>query len=179
MPYDDHRLLEKLRLGCEDAYVEVAERFHKEIWAYAYRLCGNSELASDISQETAITIWRSAPQFLGVSALRSWIYKVAHNIYIDHLRKCRLTEMPLEDRDCPQSQDISDSLGIQDALEKALQSLSDDIREAVILTKVQGLTCNEAAVVLDIPSGTVKWRVAQGLKMLRVKLADDLDRRLP
>ena len=61
----------------------------------------------------------------------------------------------------------------KDALERALRRLPEDQREAILLTKVQGLTCAEAAEVVGSPVGTVKWRVSEGLKTLRNVMSEE------
>ena len=176
MVFDDQRLLTRLRIGDKTAYSEVAERFRKEIWAYAYRLCGDRELASDICQETATAVWRAAPEFVGVRALRAWIYRVAHNTYVDHCRKSRLRLGPLDEARLEHGgakHDVADALVAKDALERALGRLPEEQREAIILTKVQGLTCADAAEVVGSPVGTVKWRVSEGLKTLRNTMSEE------
>ncbi|MCX6826893.1 MAG: RNA polymerase sigma factor, partial [candidate division Zixibacteria bacterium] len=149
------------RSGDKDAYVEAAERFHREIWAYVYRLCGDRELAADICQETAIAVWRAAPEFANIKALRAWIYRVAHNNYVDHYRRSRTQVVALDDEVGAVTGDVLGEVVRRSEIEQALAHLPDHIRHAIILTKVQGLTTNEAAEVLEVPAGTVKWWVSE------------------
>lgn len=174
---DDDRLLIGLRSGDRQAYVEVAERFSREIWAYIYGMCGDRELASDVCQETAVKTWQAAPRFEGIKALRSWIYRVARNTYIDHLRRLHHTTSALDGsqpdaRVCAQ-EDTAKTVADRQLLHNALAQLPEKVREAVILTKVQGMNCAEAAEVLDAPVGTVKWWISDGLKSLRRILSED------
>lgn len=174
MSLDDRSLLRRLQSGDRNAFVEAAEHFHKEIWAYIYKLSGDRELASDVCQETAITVWRAAPEFKGIKALRAWIYRVAHNLYVSECRKRRVKTLPLEEAVVTEpSRDMMGSIITRDTVRKALLRLPDNVRQAVVLTKSQGLTSSEAAEVLDVPTGTVKWWIAEGLKTLRRYLSEE------
>ena len=179
MVFDDQRLLRQLRLGDRDAYIKVAERFKAEIWAYIYRLCGDRELAADICQETAIAIWRAAPEFMGIKALRSWVYRVAHNIYVDYRRKAGPRVISLDemthDVPAPCEHNSITTLAAKQSVARALRQLPEDLRLAIVLTKIQGLSSREAADVLQVPVGTLKWRVAHGLKALRERMTEDSD----
>lgn len=179
MLFVEQRLLARLRNGDRRAYIEVAERYHKEIWSYIYRLCHDYELASDICQETAITLWQHAPEFKGIKTLRAWIYRVAHNIFIDHCRKARHNVLSYDDSrsivDDNTAHDMLTAIAIKDDISDALNSLPDNHRDAIILIKVQGLTYKEASSVLNVPAGTIKWWVNQGIVSMRQSLSEIKD----
>lgn len=171
MLFDRWDLLTRLRSGDRSAYIQVAERYHAQICGYIYRLSGDSELASDICQETAISLWKSAPRFENIRSLRAWLYKVAHNAFIDSVRRGRQRDRVFcEDQSDNSLTDPAILATNRIIIQQALMSLPDDVREAVVLIKGQDLTYTEAAEVLDTPVGTLKWRVSIGMKALRKSL---------
>ncbi len=173
---NDRILLDRLRSGDREAYVAAGERFSREIWAYVYRMCGDAELSSDICQETAVALWRAAPQFPRIEYLRAWVYRVAHNAFVDSIRKSRLVTTPLDealsDSSACAEPDPTELMVNNEALRLALNGLPENIRASVLLTKVHGMTCREVGIVLNAPTGTVKWWVSEGLKALRKALAE-------
>lgn len=178
---DDGKLLARLRRGDREAYAEAAERFHREIWAYLFRLTRDYDLSEDLAQEVAIKFWQAAPEFRGVSALKAWVYKVAYNTFAANRRTRRL-ECAALDEDVPSTSPAHNPAAllerqvVQEEIEAALGLLPEEQRQAIILTKVQGLKLREAAEVMETPTGTVQWRVAEGLKKLRkILLKQEVD----
>lgn len=175
MPDEDQKLFRRLRAGDREAYAEVAVKYHREIWAYLYRLTNDYEMAEDLAQEVAVKFWQSAPQFGKISSLKAWIYRVAYNLFVTHNRGRRLELVELDENipEISNSDDPEKMLDrrlLEEELISALNRLPENHRRAVILTKVQGLKMREAAEVMEIPLGTVQWLVHQGLKHLRVIL---------
>lgn len=168
----DQGLLRRLRAGDTEAYIEVAGRLHREIWAYLYRLTRDYDLAEDLAQEVAIKFWQAAPEFREISSLKAWIYKVAYNLFVTHYRSKRV-ECAQLDENIPATspagnpEKLLDQHLLQEEIETALSRLPEDQRRAVILTKIQGLKLREAAEVMEMPLGTVQWLVHQGLRELR------------
>lgn len=142
------------------------------IYRFCYRLCGNASDAEDLTQEVFLAAFQSAGRFQGRSSVPTWLYRIVVNCWRNSRRSLCLETTILED--APQAgpnleQAVTDSI----ALTCALAALPADLREAFLLVKAEGLTSREAAQVLDIPQGTVQWRVHQASRRLRVLLTEE------
>ena len=141
---------------------------------YVSRITGDRQRAEDIVQETFIRAWRRAGSLEGdASSLRSWLFSVAHNLAIDEhrARAARHEEPEIEPADVPVAGQLDRALEASQITE-SLRSLSRDHREALVETYFRGRSVAEAAVVLGVPTGTVKSRTYYGLRALRAALEE-------
>ncbi|MDQ2800173.1 MAG: RNA polymerase sigma factor [Armatimonadota bacterium] len=148
-------------------YAEHGDR----IFRFCFRLCGRMAEAEDLTQEVFLAAFQSAGRFEGRSSVTTWLYRIALNCGRNARRSRRLETVPLED--APASgpsleQTVTDDL----VLSCALAALPDDLREAFLLVKAEGLTYREAAHVLNAPQGTIQWRVHEAIQKLRALLKD-------
>ncbi len=168
MPPSDRTDLELLAAhaaGDRFAFAELAQRHTERLRAVARRVLGDRDDACDAVQDALLAAHRAAPGFRADCAVGSWLHRIALNACRSRLRHARrrpptvplLAAGPYEPWEHPQA-GISDRMSMQDAL----AALTPEHRLAVVLVDVQGYPVAEAAVILEVPEGTVKSRCARG-----------------
>src|ERR1700688_566776 len=184
-------LVRRCIAGDAAAWEEIVQRYHRRIYNICYRFAGSAEDAQDLTQDVFIKMYRTLKTYdLGRGAFMTWVTTLTRNLLVDHFRKTkqeRLTDSldsaPSEHEDAmPLSDQIADKAAPPDArvqsretgetVHRALQKLSPDLREAVILRDLQDMDYREIAAVLKVPEGTVKSRINRG----RAELARLLQR---
>ena len=132
--------------------------------AFARGLCGNPDLADDLVQETAIKAWNARDRFEPGTSLRAWTFTILRNCFLNELRKSsRLVEL---DEDVHQSSmkvgaAQEDAIHLDD-VNRALQKLPEERREALLLVGAGGLSYEEAANIAGVAVGTMKSRISRG-----------------
>jgi RNA polymerase sigma-70 factor (ECF subfamily) len=163
------------------AWEEIVQRYHRRIFNICYRFAGTSDDAQDLTQEVFIKMYRTLSSYdVERGAFMTWVTTMTRNLLVDHFRKTkqdRVTDSidaaPSEREDAvPLSDRIEDQAAPPDArvqsreakqaVQEALQKLSPELREAVILRDLQDMDYKEIAQVLKIPEGTVKSRINRG-----------------
>jgi RNA polymerase sigma-70 factor, ECF subfamily len=177
--------------GDTSAWEEIVQRHHRRIYNICYRFSGNSDDAQDLTQEVFIKMYRTLNSYdSGKGAFMTWVTTMTRNLLVDHFRKGKqdritdsLDAAPSEHEDAmPLSDRIADpglppdarvqSRETQETVHQALQKLSPELREAVILRDLQDMDYREIAGALKVPEGTVKSRINRG----RAELARLLQR---
>jgi RNA polymerase sigma-70 factor, ECF subfamily len=128
-------------------------------------------MADDIVQETVLRVWQQAPHITG--SMRSYLFRTARNIMIDNYRKAQRRPEETEDRDVADPEEATgrvDDLLNKVLMEEALLRLSSEHRDVLVALHYRRFTVGEAAVQLNIPSGTVKSRAFYAVKALRTIL---------
>jgi RNA polymerase sigma-70 factor (ECF subfamily) len=173
------------------AWEEIVQRYNRRIYNICYRFAGSADDAQDLTQEVFIKMYRTLNSYdMERGAFMTWVTTITRNLLVDHFRKSkqdRVTDSidaaPSEHEDAtPLSDKIQDRTPTPDAsaqsretretVHRALQKLSPDLREAVILRDLQDMDYREIATVLHVPEGTVKSRINRG----RAELARLLQR---
>jgi RNA polymerase sigma-70 factor, ECF subfamily len=184
-------LVRRCLAGDSGAWEEIVQLYHRRIYNICYRFAGTSEDAQDLTQEVFIKMYRTLSSYDATrGALITWVTTVTRNLLVDHFRKSKqdrmtdsLDTVTSEHEDArPLSDQIPDKAlppdaGVQsretrETVHRALQKLSPELREAVILRDLQDMDYREIAGVLRIPEGTVKSRINRG----RAELARLLQR---
>ena len=177
--------------GDAAAWEEIVQRYHRRIFNICYRFAGSPDDAQDLTQEVFIKVFRTLSSYdLERGAFMTWVTTVTRNLLVDHFRKHKqdritdsLDAAPSEHEEAlPLTERIEDkglapdaqvqSREAHDAVHWALQKLSPELREAVILRDLQDMDYREIAGVLKVPEGTVKSRINRG----RAELARLLQR---
>jgi RNA polymerase sigma-70 factor (ECF subfamily) len=172
-------LVERCRGGDLGAFEEIYRAHSGRLFSVACRLLGNSADAEDLLQETFLAAHRKLDTFRGESALGTWLYRLATNLCLDHLRSRAGRSRQVTDRldDEPGLQDVS-SGGLADRtvtrmdLERALARLPDGCRAAFVLHDIEGLEHREVAEVMGIAEGTSKSQVHKARLRLRTLLTE-------
>jgi RNA polymerase sigma-70 factor (ECF subfamily) len=184
----DLELLEAHRAGDPDAFGVLFTRHRDRLWAVALRTTGNPEDAADALQEALISAYRRADSFRGDALVTTWLHRVVVNACLDRLRRNKVrSARPLpDDLDeyaargavLARADDAADP-EVQAVLADrrrvvvaALAALPPDQRAAVVLVDLEGFPVEEAARVLDCPTGTVKSRCARGRARLATLLRE-------
>ena len=172
-------LVESAMAGDSRAIEEILRRHQPRLRAVCRRILNNDADADDATQNALIAIVRSLSSFDGRSAFSTWTYRIATNAALDEARRRqRRPSIGREELDTTRIVDLSSdrvfaALDERDALEKALSTVPEDFRVAVVLRDVADLDYEQIAQVLGIPIGTVRSRIARG----RAHLADVLRNR--
>jgi len=175
----DSELVESAMAGDSRAIEEILRRHQPRLRAVCRRILNNDADADDATQNALIAIVRSLSSFDGRSAFSTWAYRIATNAALDEARRRqRRPSIGREELDTTRIVDLSSdrvfaALDERDALEKALSTVPEDFRVAVVLRDVADLDYEQIAQVLGIPIGTVRSRIARG----RAHLADVLRNR--
>ena len=173
------------------AWEEIVQRYNRRIYNICYRFAGSGDDAQDLTQEVFIKMFRTLNSYdVERGAFMTWVTTITRNLLVDHFRKSkqdRVTESldttPSEHEDAmPLSEKIEDKAPAADMsvqsretralVHNALQKLSPELREAVILRDLQDMDYKDIATVLKVPEGTVKSRINRG----RAELARLLQR---
>ena len=184
-------LVRRCVAGDAVAWEEIVQRYNRRIYNICYRFAGSADDAQDLTQEVFIKMYRTLNSYdVERGAFMTWVTTITRNLLVDHFRKSkqdRLTDSmdaaPSEHEDAmPMSDKIQDTTPTPDAraqsretretVHRALQKLSPELREAVILRDLQDMDYREIATVLRVPEGTVKSRINRG----RAELARLLQR---
>ncbi len=161
----------------KDAVCELLKIYYADIYAYLRRLSGSRTDAEDLTQQTFLKVWSSLNGFSGYSKFLMWIYKIAHNTYIDWLRsKTNDTQNHSEKwwLECLDSNPdpFTNTAEYQFAqhIYEAVDNLDEDKKHTIHLHYYQGLSIRETADVLGVAKSTVKYRLREVFKILKVKL---------
>jgi RNA polymerase sigma-70 factor, ECF subfamily len=174
-------LVRRCRQGDAAAWEELVGQIGRRVYNICYRFTGSNEQADDLTQEVCIRMYRSLDSFDPErAAFMTWVTTIARNLLVDHFRKTQYdrrtssldTSPAAEDDDLSLGERIPDSRPSPEArvhsretqamVQQALQRLSPELREAVILRDLQDMDYKEIAGTLNIPEGTVKSRINRG-----------------
>ena len=170
----DNPIIERCLAGEEAAWEELVRIHTRRVYAICFRFTGSDHKAQDLTQEIFLRVFRSLKNFrAGEGSFSVWLGRLSRNLLIDDYRKNKLDRASdsLEDR-LPTIENTTDTSARADGmlagreaseiLQSALQRLSPELRETVILRDLEELEYREIAEVLQIPEGTVKSRLNRG-----------------
>ena len=170
-------LCRRAKKADKNAACELLKIYYAEVYAYLRRLCGSRDDAEDLTQQTFLKAWSSLDGFAGRSKFSTWLYRIAHNTYIDWQRRNTGSTQSCPDQwwqECiDQNPGPFANLAerqLAHRLYEAVGRLDEDKKQVVHLHYYQGLSIRETAKVLDIATSTVKYRLREVFKALRVKL---------
>ncbi|MBI4307646.1 MAG: sigma-70 family RNA polymerase sigma factor [Chloroflexi bacterium] len=167
------------------AFTELVEKHSSLVYNVALRMMGNPQDAEDITQEVFLSAFKALPNFRGQSEVSTWLYRIAVNACLMKIRKEKksryLVDTGYEDIDIPDWAESPEKAALNTELHETIQDglarLPPDLRTAVVLRDVQGLSGEEAANVLGIPVATLKTRLHRGRLLLRKHLGTYLGKK--
>jgi RNA polymerase sigma-70 factor, ECF subfamily len=166
---EDADLIAKTRKGDVEAYNLLISRWEKRVFNYLLRLIGNREDAFDLSQDVFLKGYQNIRKLDDTSRFGPWLFRIAHNEAYSLFRKKRpevdISEMP--ERAKAHAFPMEMSLAVTAALDR----LTAEQKEAVLLKVYQGFKFEEMAEILEIPVSTIKSRVYTALEVLKAELA--------
>jgi RNA polymerase sigma-70 factor (ECF subfamily) len=179
-------LMARVRDGDREAVIGIVERYQDELIGFFYHLCWDQTVSEELAQDVFVRLYNARERWQPTARLRTWLYRIAHNLWIDHLRRKRslvsidaergeegmrladvLEAAPQVDPDARER-----DAQIRDRVRGALAELPEGQREVFILANDQGMKYHDIAAVLGIPEGTVKSRMHHAVRFLRDELAD-------
>jgi RNA polymerase sigma-70 factor, ECF subfamily len=184
----DALLIERIKLGDQRAFEMLVVKYQRRIERLIARMVRDEGLVQDIAQETFIRAYRAIPQFRGESAFYTWLYRIAVNTakkaLVDMKRDPVVlhsalaandeTEEPvrveytLSDVETPEA--VLASKEVAATVNAAMDALSEDLRQAIVLREIEGLSYEEISDVMNCPIGTVRSRIYRARESIAVKL---------
>lgn len=181
MEVTDAALVERTLKGEQAAYDSLVRKYQRQVYNLSYRMLGNAEDAGDLVQETFIRAYGALASFRLDASFLTWLYKIASNLCIDQMRSRKskgalsldleLEEgrEPMADRSwSPEDTVIRGAVG--EIVDKAVMNLPEKYRVVVVMRHLQGMSIEEIAEELSLPSGTVKTHLFRARDMLRERL---------
>lgn len=192
-PDADALLIERVKAGDAKAFEMLVVKYQRRIERLIGRMVRDVDLVPDIAQETFIRAYRAIPQFRGESAFYTWLYRIAVNTAKKALME--LKRDPLVTDSARLSRDDDDdtsrveneashgetpdavlaSKQIASAVNFAIEALSDELRQAITLREIEGLTYEEIAELMNCPIGTVRSRIFRAREAIAIRLKPLLD----
>ena len=185
----DQEVVLLARGGQERAYRELVRRYERPIFSLLYRMVRDRELAEDLSQETFVKALKAIESYRPEYKFSSWLFKIANNAAIDHLRRRELDTLSLEGSPHAVTPDAMEATALQigdraenpldiveakelgGEIERAIAQLRPEYRACILLRHVDGRAYEEIAEMLDLPLGTVKTYIHRARNELRRLLA--------
>ena len=169
----DKKLVKRVQKGDKGAFDLLVLKYQHKIVNLVMRYVRDPDLALDITQEAFIKAYRALPRFRGDSAFYTWMYRIAVNTAKNHLAAQRRRPMDVElDLQDPEQFDLHAKLRetdtpegvtlgreLQEAVERAIAALPEDLRTAIILRELEGMSYEEIAQTMECPVGTVRSRI--------------------
>jgi len=175
----DGELVQAAIAGREASFEELVRRYQRPIAAYVYRMVGDYDAALDLTQEVFIKVYNSLSRYRSEFKFSTWIYKIAHNAAIDHLRRYAVREQALagglegehrevaiESRRLTPEQE-SERQERRTEIESVVDALPAAYRELIVLRHSHDLSYDEIAEVTGLPLGTVKNRLFRAREAMR------------
>ncbi|MBX7219470.1 MAG: sigma-70 family RNA polymerase sigma factor [Blastocatellia bacterium] len=185
----DHELVAATKEGDELAFQEIVRRYRNPITNFVFRMLNDYDRAVELAQETFLRIYANSGRYEATFSFSTYIYRIATNLAISELRQRKRRQLfsiftpwktAPESPEDEQMLDLPDTRPLQDedlidrerrlALSKAIKTLPEKYRAALVLRDVEGISYENIAQILDISEGTVKSRINRARNMLREKL---------
>jgi len=186
---DEELLLEYRCTGIREAFDELVHRYERELYKYLYYYLGNSANADDVFQKTFMVVLQECDTFNADRAFRPWLYRIATNEAVNHLRKAKQKRYSMVSMDAPMGSDgkgycIADTVAghepepFEDPMDReiagkvraAVDALPEQMRQAIYMVYFQGLSYRETADAVGIPFGTLSGRLNKGIEKLNFLL---------
>ncbi len=185
----DQEVVLEARLGRERAYRELIRRYERPVFALIYRMVRNREQAEDLSQETFVKVLNAIDSYRPEYKFSSWVFKIANNAAIDHLRRRELNTLSLDGSPHAATPEAIEATALQISdhnespldeveakelggeIEEVIARLRPEYRTCILLRHVDGRSYEEIAEILDLPLGTIKTYIHRARNELRIALA--------
>ena len=184
----DQQVVVFAQQGREDAYRELISRYERPVFSLVFRMVRDRETAEDLAQETFIKVLNNIDRYRPEFKFSSWLFKIANNITIDHLRRRQLDTISMEGApdavtaesaratsiaiasSAPSALEQLESRELGGAIEKAIAKLRPEYRACIILRHVEDYSYDEIAEIVKLPLGTVKTYIHRARQELRESL---------
>ncbi len=165
--------------GSESSFEALVKRYQKPITAYIYRMLGDPESSLDVSQEVFIKVFNSLDKYRSEYKFSTWLYRIAHNAAIDHLRRNPLNRQSIETENDdgayqlqlesphPTPEQERERSEWRSEINEVVKRLPVQYRELILLRHAQDMSYDEIAEITGLPLGTVKNRLFRAREMMR------------
>ena len=165
--------------GREDRFEELVRRYQRPIIGYVFRMLGDYEASLDVSQDVFIKVYNSLARYSSEYKFSTWLYRIAHNAAIDHLRRNSVNPQSIETENAdgtyqlqiesplPNPEQDRERSEWRTEIEAVVKCLPAAYRELILLRHAQDLSYDEIAEVTQLPLGTVKNRLFRAREMMR------------
>lgn len=171
---NDQELMKLVQAGDCSPAAEIFDRYSGRIYNFAYRFLKNSEAAEDATQEVFVKMLKHAKQFHGDAKLSTWLFSITANLCRDYLRKADNKAKESEETllSLPSSPELLPDRNLErreneQRVQQALHALTPEQREAILLSRYQGLSYAEIAQISGCSEGAVKTRVFRAMETLK------------
>lgn len=177
---EERQLLEAIRSGDRSAAEEMVERTYSAVFASLFRLCAETDLAADLTQETYKRAWAALPGFDGRSQLFTWLYRIAYTTFLNHIRRPRRVtsldddKLPEISDDAPSAAEVLAASEESERLRSAVLRLPEDLRFTVTAHFWGGLAVKEIARIEDITTVAIRKRLHKAFSLLESILGEGL-----
>jgi RNA polymerase sigma factor (sigma-70 family) len=161
-------IIREAKQGSKEAFTLLMERYKDHVYRYAYGMLGDAMEAEDVAQETFIKAYYSLPKLENEAAFSSWLTQIMSNICYDRHKKKKMKFSELNDQ---VYENKTEQQQLRLSLTEAIQKLSLEHREVILLKDVQGYSYDEISEMIKIPLGTVKSRINAARLRLRNELS--------
>lgn len=173
----DHKIIEEVLKGDGDKFGELIGRYKNGVYSICMRMVGDAEEARDLSQETFIKAYNSLQKYNREYKFSTWIFKIATNLSIDHLRKKKHQALPLDEKlSMPYDTASAENMYLhhynKNEIERVIQELPHDYKALVILYHKEGLSYQSICDVMNLPMSKVKNRLHRARSILKERLKE-------
>ncbi len=169
----ERKYLTALANGDSSAIGGLHALYGERIFRYAYRMLGNRTDAEDATAETFLRVLKRAGELRADGAFRTWLFRITRNLCIDRMRQHKLLQLP------PDAHYVGpeDKAAVKITVQQALETLTPEYREPLILCDLEDVSAKEAAEILKITVPALKSRLYRGRRALRDKLGGAFERK--
>lgn len=176
----ERRLLAAAAAGDRQAAEQLVERTYRGVFSLQRRLCGDPDLAADLTQETYRKAWDALPGFDGRAQFSTWLFRIAYTTFLNHMRRPRRL-VPLEEKHesavadpAPPADEVADRSASGDRLRRAVLSLPEELRFTVTALFWGDLPVKEIARQEGVTTVAIRKRLKRALGMLALALEEDV-----
>ncbi len=177
LPQPDPGVLRKAQRGDERAFSIIVRTYEQPVYNYVLRLTGDRTLSEDLTQEVFLRVFQGLPSFSLRSRFTTWLFQVTKNRVLDELRAIeRRPRSVVNIEDAPPIEVVdapAERAETIDAVWRAVEALNPDLKMALLLRDVVGLSYTEIAETLEITLATVKWRIYKAREEVQLALHRD------
>ncbi|MBU0506489.1 MAG: sigma-70 family RNA polymerase sigma factor [bacterium] len=155
--FEINRIIKQSTQGELTGFSDLYKSYARMIRSVLYKFCQPEEI-DDLVQDAFIKIWNGLPRFKQNCKLKTWVYRVTYNLALDHVRKKKLKIADIDLQRISAGSEENEFMK-KDLVQKSLTTLTEEHRAVLVLHSMEGLSVDEVADVLEIPSGTVKSRL--------------------
>lgn len=182
--FSDAELIQGAISGTEESFEELVQRYQRPIISYVYRFLNDYDASLDVTQEVFIKVYNSLERYSSEYKFSTWLYRIAHNAAIDHIRRNSKREQSLESENQegtyqmqlesvrPTPEEDRERSEWRSEIESVVKCLPTAYRELIVLRHGKDLSYVEIADVTDLPLGTVKNRLFRAREMMREMLIE-------